>query len=84
MKSTRASSGLEEEYDLGSVQKLMEGVSVYSFRNGMSTLTNALESALQQSSNVEVVKNDSALRVMQDPATDNITVGDFWEMIQLH
>ncbi|KAI0739226.1 Protoporphyrinogen oxidase [Daedaleopsis nitida] len=45
-------------YELGDVAQLMEGVSVYSFRDGMQTLTDAMESRLYEHSGVETMKGD--------------------------
>ena len=47
-------------YDLGTVAQLMKGVSVYSFRDGMQTLTAAMVKYLEQRTNVTIVKGDGA------------------------
>lgn len=47
-------------YELGQVAQLMKGVSVYSFQDGMQTLTDTLERRLEEHANVEVVKGDGA------------------------
>jgi len=52
-----------EQYDLGEVKNMMDGVSVYSFKEGMSTLTNALEEALARSNNVEIAKDAEVGRI---------------------
>ncbi|KAH9888069.1 Protoporphyrinogen oxidase [Cubamyces lactineus] len=47
-------------YDLGAVGQLMKGVSVYSFRDGMQTLTDAMVKYLEQRTNVTIVNGDGA------------------------
>ncbi|PPQ99256.1 hypothetical protein CVT24_009301 [Panaeolus cyanescens] len=47
----------EDEYNLGDLPKLMQGVSVYSFKNGMQTLTDALHAALVRQPNVTIIPN---------------------------
>ncbi|KAG5735710.1 Protoporphyrinogen oxidase [Termitomyces sp. T112] len=51
-KSRHAEGG--QMYDLGDVEQLMQGVSVYSFCGGVQTLTDALAKALAATSNVEL------------------------------
>lgn len=75
-------STVKDEYKLGDVQTLMEGVSVYSFRDGMITLVDAMEKALQRQSNVEIVKNDSAVRLLNDASNELVTVSDFPTNVQ--
>ncbi|KDQ58487.1 hypothetical protein JAAARDRAFT_193052 [Jaapia argillacea MUCL 33604] len=50
------SSG-EERYELGSIEEKMKGVSVYSFRDGMETLVQALVRDLEGMKNVRLVKD---------------------------
>jgi protoporphyrinogen/coproporphyrinogen III oxidase len=47
----------EDAYDLGRTLKLMHDVSVYSFKNGIQTLTNALETSLLATKNVDIMKD---------------------------
>ena len=47
-------------YELGEVEGLMKGVSVYSFREGMGELVGALEKDLAARANVEILKGDGA------------------------
>ena len=47
----------EETYDLGRTLELMHHVSVYSFKDGMQSLTNALETRLLATKNVDIVKD---------------------------
>lgn len=60
-KSQRKTADEEAEaYDMGEVAHLMKGVSVYSFRDGMQTLTDAMASRLRQQENVEIIHGDGA------------------------
>ena len=45
----------EEKYELGRTLEMMDGVSVYSFRDGMETLTKALEERLRSAANVSIL-----------------------------
>ena len=45
----------EEKYELGRTLEMMDGVSVYSFRDGMETLTKALEERLRSAANVRIL-----------------------------
>jgi len=45
----------EEEYELGRTLEMMDGVAVYSFRNGMESLTKALEDHLRSAPNVNIL-----------------------------
>lgn len=54
-----SSSSREEEsepYELGSTEESMRGISVFSFKDGMETLTSSLENYLQNQTNVTVLK----------------------------
>ncbi|EAU86166.1 protoporphyrinogen oxidase [Coprinopsis cinerea okayama7 len=46
-----------QAYDAGNVPQLMDGVSVYSFRDGMETLTRALDSHIRMRPNVQISYN---------------------------
>lgn len=46
----------EEPYELGKIEEMMRGVSVYSFRDGMETLTRALETTLRATPNIEILQ----------------------------
>ncbi|KAH9478720.1 Protoporphyrinogen oxidase [Psilocybe cubensis] len=58
----------EETYDLGDVPEIMRGISVYSFRDGMETLTKAMERNLETTPNVGITKNAhvSSLKLLED------------------
>ncbi|KAF9478988.1 protoporphyrinogen oxidase [Pholiota conissans] len=53
----------DDEYQLGKVLEMMRDVSVYSFRDGMQTLTKALEDHLQSTPNVSILKNAEVSRL---------------------
>lgn len=65
-RSSGAPSLIGSAYELGSVEDLMQDVSVYSFHDGMTTLVEALTSALEQNSNVNLVKGDAAIALIND------------------
>ena len=50
--------GVDEVYELGDVPKLMKGVSVFSFQNGMQTLTDAMAAHLAELPHVSIMKGD--------------------------
>ncbi|KIP04479.1 hypothetical protein PHLGIDRAFT_120646, partial [Phlebiopsis gigantea 11061_1 CR5-6] len=52
-----------DDYELGSVPDIMENTSVYSFRDGMATLVDAMEKALLGSPNVDIIRNDSVVSI---------------------
>jgi len=46
----------DDDYELGNMLDVMKDVSVYSFRDGIQTLTNALESYLVARNNVRILR----------------------------
>ncbi len=52
-----------EPYDLGEVPNLMKGVSVYSFREGMQTLTESMAKHLEARPNVDLLLGDGVRRL---------------------
>jgi protoporphyrinogen/coproporphyrinogen III oxidase len=44
-----------DDYEVGDIQALMQGVSVFSFRDGMNTMIHALEEHVKQQPNVRIV-----------------------------
>lgn len=52
-----------DSYELGHTDHLMQGVSVYSFKDGMSTLTDALERYLHALPNVTIIKGTRILNI---------------------
>ncbi|KAF5369051.1 hypothetical protein D9758_002944 [Tetrapyrgos nigripes] len=55
------------DYELGDIQDMMKGVSVFSFRDGMSTIINALE---------ERVKQNPAVRIVCGATVESLNVND--------
>ncbi|TFK27551.1 protoporphyrinogen oxidase [Coprinopsis marcescibilis] len=47
-------------YDVGDMPNRLEGAAVFSFRDGMQTLTDSLEEDLKRNSNVEIIYNSPA------------------------
>ena len=47
----------QDTYDLGTTLELMHQVSVYSFKGGMQSLTNALETRLLATKNVDIIRD---------------------------
>ncbi|KDR79922.1 hypothetical protein GALMADRAFT_1169668 [Galerina marginata CBS 339.88] len=58
----------EDDYELGNTLEMMGDVSVYSFKDGMETLTKALQKSLLSTRNVSVINNThvSNLRLLED------------------
>jgi len=58
----------EEKYELGRTLEMMDGVSVYSFRDGMESLTKALEDHLRSVPNVNILVDTriSGIRMLED------------------
>ena len=46
-----------DTYDLGRTLELMHEVSVFSFKNGLQSLTNAMETRLLATKNVDIIKD---------------------------
>ena len=59
----RKSTEREDKYELGEIPTMMRDVSVYSFRDGMQTLTDSLEKALRSSPNVSIIENTTVSRM---------------------
>lgn len=59
-----------DTYELGCIPDVMRNVSVYSFKNGMETLTHALEDYLRAMPNVVIMKNTRVLGL--DPLKNSI------------
>lgn len=67
-------AGEAEAYDMGEVARLMQGVSVYSFRDGMQTLTDAMEKHLREQDNVDIVQGDAAVSLTKSVNADSFQV----------
>ncbi|KAF7790522.1 hypothetical protein EIP86_001478 [Pleurotus ostreatoroseus] len=63
----------KKEYELGDVEKLLQGMSVYSFRDGMSTLVRALETELGRRANVKVIREDGAATLTRNADDFKVT-----------
>ncbi|KAJ7485663.1 hypothetical protein FB451DRAFT_1230665 [Mycena latifolia] len=67
-KEKEAERQKEEEdrkrYELGDVMKLMDGVSVYSFRDGMGTLADALTKSITKNPNIRIL-SDTEVTALQ-------------------
>ncbi|KAI0355823.1 Protoporphyrinogen oxidase [Trametes cingulata] len=76
----------DASYDLGDVGHLMKGVSVYSFRDGMQTLTNAMAGWLQQQEHVDLLCNDSAVSLGRaaDGQGFQVTTGSGKQIVSSH
>lgn len=55
-------------YELGDTLDMMRGVSVYSFRNGMDTLTRSLEQFIRSRPGVRVLSGTSATAIRKNQA----------------
>ncbi|KAF7426255.1 oxygen-dependent protoporphyrinogen oxidase [Pleurotus ostreatus] len=51
------------EYDLGDMKSVMDGISVYSFRDGLSTIANALQAHLASKPNVRLLLGTGVSRL---------------------
>ena len=58
--SKSSKTGAVDSYELGDVPSLMKDVSVYSFRDGMQTLTDAMAQRVREQGNVDVLQGDGA------------------------
>ncbi|KAJ7598914.1 hypothetical protein C8J56DRAFT_915358 [Mycena floridula] len=62
----------QSSYELGEVLQMMDGVSVFSFKDGMNTLTDALASHLEAMPNVNIL-SDAAVKSVR-PLEDKLEV----------
>ncbi|KAF8162792.1 protoporphyrinogen oxidase [Crassisporium funariophilum] len=67
-RKDKVKGGVGDAYELGGMEDVMREVSVYSFADGMETLTTALEEQLLLTKNVNIMRNTgvSNLRMVQD------------------
>ncbi|KAI0821897.1 Protoporphyrinogen oxidase [Trametes gibbosa] len=61
-------------YEVGEVNQLMKGVSVYSFRDGMQTLTDAMVNHLRDQENVDLIQGDAAVSLSKAAADGRFCV----------
>ncbi|KAI0718734.1 Protoporphyrinogen oxidase [Cerioporus squamosus] len=57
-RSQAQAATVTEPYDLGDAASLMKGVSVYSFHDGMQTLTDSMARHVREQANVDVAQDD--------------------------
>ncbi|TCD66921.1 oxygen-dependent protoporphyrinogen oxidase [Steccherinum ochraceum] len=63
----RPSNNLDDKtYEMGNMMDKMKGVSVYSFQDGMETITRALRQDLEKRHNVEIIAGDAAASLRRD------------------
>ncbi|KAG7094962.1 hypothetical protein E1B28_005763 [Marasmius oreades] len=55
--NTQRSRPIDDDYEAGDITKLMESVSVFSFKDGMSTITDTLVEYLKQRQHVRLLPN---------------------------
>lgn len=75
MLNQKKAANAGKGYDLGDIEKEMKGVSVYSFKEGTSTITNALVNRLRENPNISLDTKVDVRNIR--PGTNNITVGSF-------
>lgn len=63
----------DRSYELDSTQDLMRGVAVYSFKDGMETLTSSLENYLRNLPNITILKN-TEVQTIEPLKNQNIKV----------
>ncbi|KAI8972885.1 Protoporphyrinogen oxidase [Trametes punicea] len=61
-------------YHVGDVPEMLKGASVYSFHDGMQTLTDAMARHLEQQENVTVLKGDGAVALAKTDQGDRFQV----------
>ena len=64
----------EEIYDVGGVKEVMQGISVFSFTDGVSTLSSALRNFLATSKNVTFRTEKEVVSLHPDRNSENIQV----------
>jgi oxygen-dependent protoporphyrinogen oxidase len=57
---------LHQDYDTGTVAQLMSQASVFSFRDGLQALTDAMESYLAKQGNVEILRASAVSEVVSN------------------
>jgi protoporphyrinogen/coproporphyrinogen III oxidase len=68
----------QDTYDLGRTLELMHQVSVYSFKDGIQSLTNALETRLLATENVDIIRDSSVSNL------EMLTDGSFKVLLYIH
>ncbi|KII87764.1 hypothetical protein PLICRDRAFT_111813 [Plicaturopsis crispa FD-325 SS-3] len=67
-------SDTKDDYDLDGVEQLMQGVSVYTFKDGIEQLPKALVKNLEQKTNVSVRTNTAVKSIRFDASTDRFDI----------
>ncbi|EKM57571.1 uncharacterized protein PHACADRAFT_182091 [Phanerochaete carnosa HHB-10118-sp] len=62
------------DYDLGEVPRIMQTASIFSFEEGMTAFAAALEKAVIEHPNTEILKNDKVDVVQKDTADGDVTI----------
>ncbi|KAI0073769.1 Protoporphyrinogen oxidase [Panus rudis PR-1116 ss-1] len=65
---TQSSPAARQPYELGDIEERMRNTSVYSFTDGLETLTRAMENHLTKMDNVTIVKGEGVTGVCKDKA----------------
>lgn len=65
------------DFELEDMQKIMKGVSVFTFRQGMESLSRALENSLRKNSRVEIRTGETVGSIQASDVTDSVTVSPF-------
>ena len=64
-------------YELGDVEEMMKGMSVFSFRDGVESLMDTLERDLERRKNVELVKSKTVVGVVKDRTSGDFVVSHY-------
>lgn len=56
----------QDTYETGNIPQLMTGASVYSFKDGLQTLTDSLEEELRRQSHVEILRGSAVSSIGED------------------
>ncbi|KAG8752453.1 oxygen-dependent protoporphyrinogen oxidase [Ceratobasidium sp. 428] len=73
-KSRGKKSSLGSELELGRMLDIMKGVSVYTFRNGMESVSRALNTALQTSPQIEIRTEEDIRSIRLSEDSENLVV----------
>ena len=64
----------EEPYELGDIAELMRDVSVFSFQDGMQTLSDSMANRLEGLAHVDIVKGDRVVALTKSDSGDGFEV----------
>lgn len=68
------SQTIRSPYECGNLEERMRDASVYSFRDGLATLTNALESHIARARNVSIIRDEDVSALRKDKNTGDFIV----------